>query len=98
MKIKMTLSPDSIDAAIKKLEDYKNDLDRKAREICERLALIGALYAEWNFSGVLYAGDIDYNITVEQKSANCYSRCRSILKTIANNSLKSCLRTKILRF
>ena len=68
----MTLSPDSIDAAIKKLEDYKNDLDRKAREICERLALIGALYAEWNFSGVLYAGDIDYNITVEQKSANCY--------------------------
>lgn len=72
MKIRVSLSPSSIDAAIKQLTDYQKDLDRKAQEICKRLADMGALYAEWNFSGVLYAGDIDYNITVDRKDENTY--------------------------
>lgn len=72
MKIKVSLSPSSIDAAIKQLEDYSKDLDRKAQELCKRLADMGAMYAEWNFSGVLYAGDIDYNITVDRVDANTY--------------------------
>lgn len=73
MKIKVSLSPSSIDAAIKQLEDYSKDLDRKAQELCKRLADMGAMYAEWNFSGVLYAGDIDYKITVDRVDANTYA-------------------------
>ena len=73
MKIKCSLAPSSIDAAIKQLEDYSKDLDRKAQELCKRLADMGAMYAEWNFSGVLYAGDIDYNITVDRVDANTYA-------------------------
>lgn len=72
MKIKCLLTPSSIDAAIKQLEDYRDSLERKAQEICKRLADMGALYAEWNFSGVLYAGDIDYHITVDRLDENTY--------------------------
>lgn len=73
MKIKCSLAPSSIDAAIKQLEDYSKDLERKAQELCKRLADMGAMYAEWNFSGVLYAGDIDYKITVDRVDANTYA-------------------------
>ena len=73
MKIKCSLAPSSIEAAIKQLEDYSKDLERKAQELCKRLADMGAMYAEWNFSGVLYAGDIDYKITVDRVDANTYA-------------------------
>lgn len=73
MKIRISLSEASIDEAIKKMEAYKNDLDRKAQELCKRLADMGALYAEWNFEGVLYAGDIDYNITVDRIDEHTYA-------------------------
>lgn len=73
MKIKCSLAPSSIEAAIKQLVDYRDSLDRKAQEICKRLADMGAMYAEWNFSGVLYAGDIDYNISVDRVDANTYA-------------------------
>lgn len=63
----------SIDRAIKQLEEYRDSLDRKAKELCQRLAQMGATYAEWNFSGVLYAGDIDYEITVEQVDESTYA-------------------------
>lgn len=72
MVIRMTLDPASIDDAIRKLEEYSNSLERKANELCERLANMGALYAEWNFSGVLYAGDIDFNVTVEPQGEGTY--------------------------
>lgn len=72
MTIKVDLTPQSIDKAIKQLESYSKSLDEKARLLCERLAQMGALYAEWNFSGVLYAGDIDYNISVERGEGNTY--------------------------
>jgi len=73
VKIKCSLAPSSIDAAIKQLEDYSKYLERKAQELCKRLADMGAMYAEWNFSGVLYAGDIDYKITVDRVDANTYA-------------------------
>ena len=64
--------PDSIDRAVAQLEAYETSLDQKAKELCERLAQMGALYAEWNFTGVLYAGDTGCQITVEQQSENSY--------------------------
>ena len=74
MKIKMTLSPDSIDAAIKKLEDYKNDLDRKANELAKRLAEMGATSAKLYFSALYYQykGPIDLTVEVEEKNENRY--------------------------
>ena len=63
----------SIDRAIKELEDYSRSLDRKAVELCKRLADMGALYAEWNFSGVLYAGNTDVNISVERVDDYTYA-------------------------
>jgi len=65
--------PDSIDDAIKQLDDYSKKLDAKAKELCERLAQMGALYAEWNFSGVLYAGDVDYHLDVKRLDDNHYA-------------------------
>lgn len=72
MIINMTLSESSIDKAIRKLEAYSRSLDAKANELCERLASMGAMYAEWNFSGVLYAGDVDYHITVDKGENGTY--------------------------
>ena len=73
MKISVNVfDPSSIDRAIEQLEEYSDSLDRKAQELCERLADMGALYAEWNFSNVLYAGDIDYKITVDRVGENTY--------------------------
>ena len=63
----------SINDAIKQLRAYSNDLNNKANQLCERLASMGAMYAEWNFSGVLYAGDIDYHISAERKGDNIYA-------------------------
>lgn len=72
MTIKVELNPSSIDKAIRELEAYERSLDEKAKLLCERLAQMGALYAEWNFSGVLYAGDVGYRITVEPGEGNTY--------------------------
>ncbi|MBO6092493.1 MAG: hypothetical protein J6P40_02545 [Oscillospiraceae bacterium] len=73
MKITINaLDPASVNAAIKKLNQYAKSLDEKAKLLCERLAQMGAMYAEWNFSGVLYAGDIDYKIDVKQGEGNTY--------------------------
>ena len=63
----------SITSAIRQLRKCSGDLDKKANELCERLALMGALYAAWNFSGVLYAGDVDCNVSVERKGQNAYA-------------------------
>lgn len=73
MKISINvLDPKSIDKAIKQLNDYADSLDRKARLLCERLAQMGAMYAEWNFSGVLYAGDIDYKVEYQPGQGNTF--------------------------
>ena len=73
MKISINvLDPKSIDRAIQQLDEYAASLDRKAQELCERLANMGALYAEWNFSGVLYAGNIDYKVEVQKGQGNTY--------------------------
>ena len=73
MRIKINaLDIASIDRAIQQVQAYSDSLDRKAEALCERLAQMGAMYAEWNFGGVMYAGDIDYAITVERGEGNTY--------------------------
>ena len=64
----------SIDLAIRKLEEYKKGLNRKAEMLCERLAEKGAWYAEWNFSAIewTYSGDVSYEITAKRLDENHY--------------------------
>lgn len=75
MKIKVSLSPSSIDAAIKQLEDYSKDLERKAQELCKRLADMGATSAKLSFSRLYYEykGPIDLSVSVEERGNNKYA-------------------------
>ena len=68
MTIKMSLSTQSIEQAIKTLEAYSRSLDDKAKELCRRLAELGMTVASAAYDNVAYTrlvGDVDYDITVE---------------------------------
>ncbi len=65
-KISLCLSPSSIDNAIKQLEQYKNNIDRKLDELTNRLALIGAKVAQVRFTNAIYDGDNDVHVSVEK--------------------------------
>ena len=66
MKITMQLSDISIDETIAKLEAYRNSLEAKAKLLCERLANIGQFNAQISFASVIYDGDKDFDVTVEE--------------------------------
>lgn len=72
MKIKVELSVASIDAAIKQIEQYKNDLNRKTNELAQRLASMGATNVSLGFSRAIYTGPTDYDVTVEDLGENKY--------------------------
>lgn len=57
---------DSVMNASERLKAYYRRLDRKAREICNRLASIGAVRASLGFARAIYNGHNDVSITVEQ--------------------------------
>lgn len=64
--ISMTLAPDSIDKAIKELQDYSKDLKEKAHAISERLASIGATNVSVTYAQAFYDGIRDVDISVEE--------------------------------
>lgn len=72
MKIKISLNPSSIDAAIKQLEDYQKDLERKAGELCERLANLGYSVAFQIMSGHIYSGETISSLQVQEIDATHY--------------------------
>jgi hypothetical protein len=72
VKIKCSLTPSSIDAAIKQLEDYSKDLDRKLNELAQRLASMGATEVSLGFSRAIYTGPMDYDVAVEDIGNNKY--------------------------
>lgn len=63
--IKASLSDRSLEKAIKELREYKAWVQKKANELAERLAIIGAREATVRFSGAYYDGDNDVEISVE---------------------------------
>ena len=74
MKISIDVfDPDSIDKAIKKLEDYGKGLERKAQELCERLTMMGATNVSMLFSQLIYTGPVDIEISVETLEENKYA-------------------------
>lgn len=64
MKVRINLSSQSIDSAIKQLQDYRDDLDRKAKEITRRLAAIGMNYAQVAFDNAAYDGIKENDVSV----------------------------------
>lgn len=71
MKIKVSLSPRSIERAIKELEDYKKWLTEKSSELCRRLAEVGVEVATAEFSAVDYDGDKDFDVVWEEDGSGC---------------------------
>lgn len=55
----------SFDKAIKQLERYQSDLERKTNELANRLADYGLLLAQVAFEGVPYVGHKEVTVTKE---------------------------------
>ena len=72
MKIKCSLAPSSIDAAIKQLEDYRDELETKAAEIAERLANAGFQVAFHVLAQHIYSGETISNLQVQEISPTKY--------------------------
>lgn len=62
MKIRVSLNPDSIDAAIRQLEEYQKGLETKAKLLCERLAAAGYQVASFGFGSAQYDGTNDVSV------------------------------------
>ena len=58
----------SIDKAIKAIEKYGRQLEKKKKELCQRLASIGAISVSLGFSQAFYDGPVDFHVSIE--SAN----------------------------
>ena len=69
----MTLSTDSINAAIAELRNYQQWLVKKAEELAMRLAEIGAVQVSLGYSRAVYTGQNDVNVTVEDRGNNTYA-------------------------
>lgn len=74
MKIKMSLNPDSIAAVIRQMEDYRDDLPRKAEQIRLRVAEILKGMVQDGFNGAGYDDVLwegmkvpDVSVTVDEK-------------------------------
>lgn len=55
----------SVSQATRRLDDYYADLNRKADELCGRLAELGATRATLDYSGAYYDGTNDVSVAVE---------------------------------
>lgn len=64
--IKMDLDEKSIDKAIKELERYKKQLDRKCKTLAKRLADYGLTKATIKYATALYVGPQDWKVTVKR--------------------------------
>lgn len=67
MRISISLSEESIDAAIQKLEDYQADLERKAQTLCEKLASLGYDIASSGFGSAMYDGTNDVSVELNDE-------------------------------
>lgn len=63
--IRFALSEKDIGRAIKELESYKKDLQRKIDTIVERLAMIGVQEASIRFATAIYDGVNDSSVSLE---------------------------------
>lgn len=65
--ITIQLSADSCQDALRALEEYQKDIEKKTEEVCKRLAQYGATQAHMYFANALYDGIRDNHISAEQR-------------------------------
>lgn len=65
MKIAVELSEASVQEAINRVEAYRKRMDERAKELCNRLGMLGAEVLRVTYTGALYAGDNDIEISVD---------------------------------
>lgn len=70
-KITMNLSSSSIQAAIKELKAYQNDLNRKCEELCRRLTEEGILIAQAHIGSSGFGKYIHLGSEITPKQAGC---------------------------
>lgn len=68
--ITMMLDAGSIRHAIRELNDYKKSMERKANELVQKLASMGAQSASIGYAGAAYDGNNDISVRVEQRGQN----------------------------
>ncbi len=71
MSTKVSVKVHNLDKVISQLKNYRNDIPNKVNIFLERLAVIGATRARVDFTGALYAGNNDVEISVD-KVGNAY--------------------------
>ena len=64
--IKVNLSAQSVGKAIEQLEKYQRTMERKEKELCKRLAFLGAVQVSLGFSRAIYQGDRNFTVTTEE--------------------------------
>lgn len=67
MTIKVKLNEKSIDQAIKRLEKYQRDMDKKCKLLARKLAEMGATNVALDYSRAQYNGSRDINVSVRRK-------------------------------
>lgn len=63
-KITLALNSASINKAMKKIQNYKKNIEEKGKLLCERLAVIGAREASVRFTTAMYDGVNDVSVDV----------------------------------
>lgn len=61
----ITVNVQGLDELINQLNSYNDSLERKANELCNRLAQYGLTLADASFSGAAYDGTKDVSVSVE---------------------------------
>jgi len=59
--------PNSVDDAIAKVEEYADSLERKADELCRKLASMGYIISSMQFGTALYDGTNDVSIELNEE-------------------------------
>ena len=68
MKVKISLNEKSVSGSIDELKKYKRWVAKKTKELTKKLAEIGMAEAKVLFSGVMYDGDNDVSVSIEQSA------------------------------
>lgn len=78
MNLTINLSNESIEAAIRKIEEFQTAMREKCQEFTKRLALIGMDVVRATYDGAAYAGTNDIEVHLEFEGNKC--------KIVANGS------------
>ena len=66
MILKADLSTEALDRMLQQIRTYTDELQVKAKKLCEQLAYLGATGASLGFSQAFYVGNKDFSVSVEE--------------------------------